>query len=135
MSLFNTLIPSLSRQPSTCSGSSRQDSSAPTIKPRYDLQETDEAWGLTVYLPGVNKDGLELTVDQGQLRVFGHKAWKAPEGWTTLYQESSSDDFELLIDHDNAIDSEKIHAELKEGVLLVSLPKAAEIKPRKVSIN
>ena len=41
--------------------------SAPTVKPTYEIKETAEAFGLTVYLPGVAKDGLELTAEDGQV--------------------------------------------------------------------
>lgn len=40
-----------------------------------------------------------------------------------------------MLQHDNCIDVEKIHAELKDGVLRISLPKAEAIKPRKVTVN
>jgi len=135
MSLFNSLIPTLSREPANQTSPRSSEHGVVTIKPRYDIQESADAWGLSVHLPGVNKDGLELTVDQSQLRILGRKAWKAPAGWTTLYQESPAEDFELVIEHDNAIDAEKIHAELKDGILRVALPKAAAIKPRKVGVN
>ena len=40
-----------------------------------------------------------------------------------------------MLEHDNAIDVEKIHAELTDGVLRVSLPKTAAIKPRKIAVS
>jgi len=134
MSLFNTLIPTLSRQPANRQ-SDLSGTPSTTIKPRFEIRESDEAWGLTVLLPGVNKEGLELTVDQSQLRVLGRRAWKAPATWTSLYRETSGEDFELVIEHENSVDAEKVHAEITDGVLRVSLPKAATLKPRKVAIN
>jgi len=90
---------------------------------------------LTVQLPGVAKDGLDLTAEEGLFRVVGRRAWKQPEGWTALYRESADAPFELVLEYDNAIDVEKIHAELTDGVLRVSLPKAEAIKPRKIAVN
>ena len=133
MSLFNTIVPSLTRPLAR-----RENGGAdlgPTVKPHYEIKETDEAWGLAVYLPGVAKEGLEITAEESQLRIVGRRAWKQPEGWTALYRESTDAPYELVLAHDNAIDPEKIHAELADGVLRASLPKAEAIKPRKIAVS
>jgi HSP20 family molecular chaperone IbpA len=133
MSLFNTIVPSLTRPLAR-----RETGGAdlgPTVKPFYEIKETDEAWGLAVYLPGVAKEGLEITAEESQLRIVGRRAWKQPEGWTALYRESTDAPYELVLAHDNAIDPEKIHAELIDGVLRASLPKAEAIKPRKIAVS
>lgn len=133
MSLFNTLIPSLNRT------ATRRGEDAPaatqTVAPAYDIKETADAYGLTVHLPGVAKAGLDLTVEEGTLTIRGQRAWKAPQGWTTLYRESVDLPFELVLTHDNTIDADKIHAELADGILRVSLPKAEAVKPRKITVN
>jgi len=133
MSLFNTIVPSLTRPLAR-----RENGGAnlgPTVKPYYEIKETDEAWGLAVYLPGVAKDGLEITAEESQLRIVGHRAWKQPEGWTALYRETTDAPYELVLAHDNAVVPEKIHAELTDGVLRASLPKAEAIKPRKIAVS
>ncbi|HVU35297.1 MAG TPA: Hsp20/alpha crystallin family protein [Opitutaceae bacterium] len=132
MSLFTTLIPSLSRAPAAPSAGG---SNEPTVKPAYEIKETDDAYGLTVYLPGVTKDALEITAEANQVRLFGRRAWKQPEGWTSIYRESSDVPFELVLSHDNLIDPDKIVAELNDGVLRVSLPKHETMKPRKISVS
>jgi HSP20 family protein len=133
MSLLNTLIPSLSR--TTASRSNGTAAVGPTVKPAYQVKETDDAYGLTVFLPGVAKDTLEITAEEGQFRVLGRRAWKQPEGWTSLYRESSDVPFELVLAHDNLIDADKVVAELKDGVLRVSLPKHESQKPRKIAVS
>jgi HSP20 family protein len=135
MSLLNTLIPSFNRAPATAGESTRPADLARTVKPAYEAKETPEAWGVTVYLPGVAKDGLELTAEEGQLRIVGRRAWKQPEGWTALHRETTDAAYELVLTHDNAIDVEKIAAELRDGVLRVSLPKHEAVKPRKIAVN
>jgi HSP20 family protein len=133
MSLFNTLIPSLSRNATT-----RQSENAPTgptVKPAYEVKETGDAYGLTVHLPGVTKDNLEITAEEGQFRLIGRRAWKQPESWTSLYRESADLPFELVLAHENLIDADKVVAELKDGVLRVSLPKHEALKPRKITVN
>lgn len=137
--LFNQIVPRLSRavrrtEENTNGGSSGRLSEF-TLKPAYELKETGDAWGLTVHLPGVAKDGLEFTAEEGLIRIRGRRAWAKPEGWTQLYRESVEAPFELELEHDNSVDVEKIHAELKEGVLRVSLPKSEAVKPRKIAVS
>lgn len=133
MSLLNTIIPSINRT------LARRGDDAPdatrTVQPAYEIKETADAFGLTVHLPGVNKEGLELTVEEGNFTVRGQRAWKQPSGWTTLYRESVDLPFELVLTHDNTIDADKIHAELTDGILRVSLPKAEAVKPRKITVS
>jgi HSP20 family protein len=131
MSLFSSLIQSPDRS------AERFDDGRPglSVKPHYEIVDAKDGYALTVYLPGVAKDGLQITVENDELRVVGRPAWKRPEGWTTLYNEAADAPFELAFEHGNAIDVEKIHAELRDGVLRVSLPKAETLRPRKIAVN
>ena len=133
MSLFNTLIPSRERGDATAGNGAAEVGAA--LKPAYEVKETGEAYGLTVHLPGVTKDGLELTAEGNELRIVGRRAWQQPAGWTAVYRESSDAPFALVLTHENSIDTGKIAAELKDGVLRVSLPKAEALKPRKIAVN
>jgi HSP20 family protein len=134
MSLLNTFIPSLNRAPAKVD-ENRPADLAQTVRPVYEIRETPEAFGATVYLPGVTKEGLEVSAEQGQVRIIGRRAWKQPDGWTAIHRESVDVPFELVLEHDNAIDNEKVAAELNDGVLRVSLPKHEAIKPRKIAVN
>jgi HSP20 family protein len=131
MSLIQNLLPSLHR-----GTASRETAPAePTVKPAYGIQETAEGFGLTVHLPGVTRDGLEITADHDELRLTGRRAWHQPEGWTAVYRETESAPFELVLAHDHAVDLDKIQAELADGVLRVALPKAEALKPRKIEVK
>ena len=130
MALLNSILPSLSRTPARRD----QENGTPGVRPVYDVKETADAWGVTVQLPGVAKDGLSITDEDGVLTVRGERGWKQPAGWTSLYRESTDLPYELTLRHDQAIDAEKAHAELKDGVLRLSLPKAEAKKPRKIAI-
>ncbi|MBI2511652.1 MAG: Hsp20/alpha crystallin family protein [Opitutae bacterium] len=138
MTLFNQLVPRLSRAVSrreSDSGTSAAADSDYAIKPLYELKETDEAWGLTVHLPGVAKDGLEISVEENVLSIRGRRAWAKPEAWTQLYRESVDAPFALALEPDNSVDVDQIRAELNDGVLRVSLPKAEAVKPRKIAVK
>ncbi len=136
MSLFTSIVPALGRV-ARRDGSSAAAGDAPveTVRPQHEIRETDDAFGLTVYLPGVTRDNLELTAEDGQIRVFGRRAWKQPSGWTQLHRETSDAAFELVLSHEHAVNIDAIHAELRDGVLRVSLPKAEALKPRKIAVS
>ena len=134
MSLLNTLVPSFVRTPAP-RDENRPADLAHTVKPLYEVKEAADAWGVTVYLPGVTKDGLEITAEDDEVRIIGRRAWKQPEGWTALHRESAAVPFELAFAHENAIDVDQIVAELRDGVLRLSLPKHEAIKPRKIAVN
>jgi HSP20 family protein len=137
MSILNQIVPRLSRslaRPQT-PGEAAATQPEFTVKPAYELTENKEAWGLTAHLPGVTKEGLELTAEEGRVTIRGRRVWSKPEGWTAVYRESVDAPYELVLEHDNTVDADKIHAELKDGVLRVSLPKAEAVKPRKITVN
>lgn len=131
MSLLTSLVPSFSR--SVAPAAPRE--TVPTVKPVHELAETDEGYALTVYLPGVAKDGLELSAESGAITVTGRRVWKQPESCTAFYRESADAAFELVLTHDNAVDIGKIKAELRDGVLRVALPKAEALKLRKIAVG
>jgi HSP20 family protein len=105
-----------------------------TLKPAYRLSQTPEAWTLVAHLPGVAKDGLEITAEDGVLSLRGRRQWQSPEGWTSLYRESYDSGYALALRYDQ-VDAGRIQAELKDGVLTVTLPKSEAAKSRKIAVN
>jgi len=132
MSFLNSIIPSFGQ---SLARTDEEPGLRPTVRPVHEVKETDDAFGLTVYLPGVAKDGLEITAENNELRIAGRRAWKQPEGWTLLYRESTDAPYELVLEHENSFDPDKIHAELRDGILRVSLPKTEALKPRKIAVS
>lgn len=133
MSFISDLIPSRTRANEAAGEPAAAN--VPTVRPVYAVNETPEAFGLTVQLPGVAKTGVTITDEDGVLRIRGERAWKTPAGWTTVHRESSQRAFELTLEHENAIDPEKIVAEIADGVLRASLPKAESRKPRQIAVG
>lgn len=134
MSLITSLIPSLKTEAAAEAKPVAQAEPVPTVAPRYEVTETPEAYGVAVELPGVAKEGLELSVDHQVVRVLGRRGWRKPEAWTVLHRETRAADFELALEHGRVIDPGKIHAELRDGVLRVALPKADALKPRRIAV-
>ena len=132
MSFINSILPKFSRPDADANGANQPEF---TLKPAYRIVQTAEAWTLLAQLPGITKDGLEVTAEDGVISIRGRRQWQQPEGWTPLYRESYDSAYALTLEYDHTVDAGKIQAELKDGVLRVSLPKAETAKPRKITIN
>jgi HSP20 family protein len=128
MTFFNSLT-------SGFNGGCAEAETQPTRRPHYEVNETAEGYDLTVSLPGVAKDGLEITDEGGELRITGKRTLKLPEGKVLLHRETSDAAFELLLSHGNTIVPEKTVADLRDGVLHVKLSKAESAKPRKIAVS
>jgi HSP20 family molecular chaperone IbpA len=132
MSLINSLF---SKTAASTTEADRSEQPEFTLKPDYRIGETAEAWTLVAQLPGVTKDGLEVTAENGVVSLRARRRWQQPAGWTSLHRESYDADYALTLQHDNTVDADRIQAELKDGVLRVSLPKVEAVKPRKINVN
>jgi HSP20 family molecular chaperone IbpA len=131
MSFFNELIPSRHVARTRRNGA---ESDERFVTPAYDFKQAGDAYGLEVFVPGVAKDAVEIHIEQGELVITARRNWKAPEGWTELFRETADVDYRLRVELNDTVDADKINAELENGVLRVTLPKAEALKPRKIDV-
>jgi HSP20 family protein len=104
------------------------------LTPLANILETKDGYVLEAEMPGVNKDGLEITVENGELTIVGHRG--APENkGREVYRESRALDYRRTFEIDNSIDTAKVTAHIDQGVLTLHLPKAESLKPRKIVVN
>ncbi len=134
MTLLRSLIPNLGQATRINPGPSAQSTEA-RVKPVYSVREDAHGYEVTVQLPGVAKDGLEITAQENELTIGGRRTWTPPAEWTALYRETPRANFELTLSHEGEVDAGKISAELKDGVLRLTLPKAEAAKPRKIAVS
>src|ERR1700722_7943331 len=106
-----------------------------TITPRYNVQETADAFTITAFVPGVNRSDVETSVDNETLTVFARRTWTPPSDWTAVYRETPQTDYRLVLDLDHRVNREAVRAELNQGVLTLTLPKAEAVKPRRIEIK
>jgi len=104
------------------------------LTPLSNIIETKEGYVLEAEMPGVNKEGLEITVENGELTIVGHRAAVEVRG-RELYRESRAFDFRRSFELDPSIDTARISARIEQGVLTLQLPKAEAVKPRKITVN
>jgi HSP20 family protein len=104
------------------------------LTPLANILETQDGYVLEAEMPGVNKEGLEITVENGELVIIGRRA-TVPKSGQPLYRESRDLAYQRVFELDPSIDGSKIHAKIDQGVLRLTLPKAEHVKPRKISVT
>jgi len=105
------------------------------IVPRYNVEESADAFTITAFVPGVDRTALETHVDGENLTVFARRTWTPPAGWIAVYRETPNADYRLVLEIDHRVNREAIKAELTQGVLKLTLPKAEAVKPRRIEIK
>ncbi|MBU2548120.1 MAG: Hsp20/alpha crystallin family protein [Proteobacteria bacterium] len=103
--------------------------------PAVDIYESEDKLVLMADMPGVEKDGLSIDLKNDTLTVRGECKKRTGEGPKVLYREYEEGDYLRQFSLSEMIDQEKISAVLKDGVLTLTLPKAAPAKPRKIEIQ
>jgi len=101
--------------------------------PRVNVVETKDEFVLEAEMPGVNKDGLEILLENEELTIVGRRS-RADRG-AAVYRESTGYDYRRVFAIDPSIDAERISANMDQGVLTLRLPKAEKVKPRKINIG
>ncbi len=103
--------------------------------PRSDIYETDDQIVVTLEMPGVQKDNIEISLDKNVLTVSGYAVAEDPEGFSLARAEYEVGDYERSFRISNRIEQDKIDAEYNNGVLRLALPKAEEAKKRKIAVK
>ena len=106
-----------------------------TLLPPVDVIE--DATGITLYadLPGVSKDRLNLHVDADALTIEGDIGFDMPQGMEATHAEVSLPRFRRVFTLSKELDTEKLSAELKQGVLKLRIQKAEHAKPRRIPVQ
>ena len=106
-----------------------------TLKPRIDLYEADEIIMMSVDLPGVSEENLEIVLEKNHLTISGTMAERTPEGYRPVYSEFWRGDYKRSFVLSDDIDRDNIEAHFENGVLRLSLPKAERAKTRKIALQ
>ena len=104
------------------------------VTPVASVVEDGDAYLLKVEMPGVNKEGLEISVENNELTITGRRDLAQIEG-TLIHRESRTEDFRRVFELDPSIDTSKISARIDQGFLTLTLPKAEQVKPRKIAVS
>jgi HSP20 family protein len=111
-----------------------------TIPGRYyipyaDIHETDDALTVVMEVPGVERNDISVALENDVLRVDGQISFAKYEGLEPVYTEYNVGHYTRSFTLSGKIDQERISAQLDDGVLTLTLPKAKEVQPRRISIG
>lgn len=97
----------------------------------------EDATGITLYadLPGVPKDRLNLEVSGDTLIIEGEMDMRMPDGMEATHAEVSVPRYRRVFTLSKELDTGKLQAELKQGVLKLHIQKAEHAKPRRISVQ
>ena len=104
--------------------------------PALDLYDEPNRFLVTVEVPGVTKEGISISLQEGVLTVSGErKPERESQPGATFGSERVFGKFQRSVSLPAAVDGANVSATYQDGVLLVTLPKAEEAKPKKIQIN
>jgi HSP20 family protein len=104
------------------------------ITPTASVTEIADGYMLEIEMPGVKKDGLDISFENNELTIIGRRSLPAVEG-TLIHRESRPENFRRMFELDPSIDTEKISAKIDQGLVTLTLPKAEHVKPRKITVS
>jgi len=106
---------------------------ANALKPLMDIFEMEDGLGVVVDLPGVQKEGVDVRVENDILTITGKT--DSPVKGNPLYREFELGNYFRQFQLTDHVDQEKIKAEMKNGVLTIHLPKAEKAKPKRIAVS
>ena len=103
--------------------------------PTTDIFETEDALTVVMEVPGVDREGIDINLENDVLRIEAKIDPSKYDGMEPLYTEYNIGHFARSFTLSNKIDQQQISAKLEDGVLTLTLKKAKEAIPRKISIG
>jgi len=103
--------------------------------PSVNLYQNEEEVLVTAFLPGIDTSDLEMSVVENQFLIKGNAKKEPKEGLSLIREELLKSEFKRSFELPFKINSDRVTANLKNGVLTVKLPKADEEKAKKITVK
>ena len=103
--------------------------------PTTDIVEDEQSLTVVMEMPGVSKEAVDIRLQDRVLTVEGHIDFSKYDQMQPVYTEYNIGNFSRSFSLSNSIDQDKIRADMNDGVLTLTLPKAEEAKPRKIALT
>jgi HSP20 family molecular chaperone IbpA len=112
-------------------------SSAPesVLRPPVDIHETADDITLHADMPGVSKERLDIRVEGTNLLIQGEIGIAPQEQMAAMYADVRATAYRRSFVLSNELDTDRIQANLKDGLLTVRIPKRAEVRPRRIEVQ
>lgn len=107
----------------------------PTFRPATDIVEKGDVVTLTIDMPGVAPDSVDVSVENRSLTARGVIEAPVPEGYRRIYAEYAPGTFERSFSLPDTIDAGKIDATYRDGVLTLTLKKSEAAKPKQIKVK
>jgi HSP20 family protein len=104
------------------------------VSPEVNIFETNDGYVLEAEMPGVSKEGLEITLEGNEMTLVGRRKDEVTQG-EPLFRERALTDYRRVFELDPAIDTGKIAAKMDQGLLTLTLPKSERVKPRRIAVD
>jgi len=108
--------------------------SRPHFTPLADIYETEAALVITVEMPGVKKEHVDISIEGERLEILGH-AGELSEPGQSLVREFELGDFHRAFSLPGDVDTDRIAAKMADGVLVLSIGKREAAKVRKIEVK
>ncbi len=108
---------------------------ASTADARWMLEDTGESLELRAELPGFRPEDVDISIDDGRLVISGQRTASVPEGYAVLRKERGELTIRGALELPCPVEMDGAEARLDRGVLRLTLPKAPEAKPKRITIN
>lgn len=107
-----------------------------SVSPAIDVAEGEHEFTVTCELPGLEQKDVDLSLAANVLTIKGEKKNNREEKKGSYYKkETWSGSFQRTLSLPSSVDADKINAQLKDGILTITLPKKEEAKPKQISVN
>jgi HSP20 family protein len=116
---------------------SSEESTAPVnvFVPTTDIFETDDSLRILVEMPGVDRGNVDISVKDRILTIDGKIDFQKYAGMTPVYTEYNIGSFHRRFSLSNKVDVSKIRAEMRDGLLTLTIPKSEEAKAQRIQIT
>ncbi|HEY3932951.1 MAG TPA: Hsp20/alpha crystallin family protein [Verrucomicrobiae bacterium] len=104
--------------------------------PTLDVREDKDNFVIRVELPGLKREDIEVSLQDGALVISGERKFEKTEEGTEVHrQERYYGKFQRALTLSEPVAADKVKADYKDGVLTVTLPKTEEAKPKKIDVS
>jgi HSP20 family molecular chaperone IbpA len=105
------------------------------LAPLVDIFETEDGITVQAEMPGVSKDRLNVQADRNGLLLEGDIVIDMPQGIEAVHADVRATKYRRSFTLSSELDTDRIEATLKDGMLTVHIPKRAEFTPRKIEVR